>query len=295
MKHITLIAFAILAQTNVLGQAIVGNSYVTITDAVAVYGVGSDGDIDISHNFKIPLGTKFLVTGFDAKNNIKITFWRFSPDISTNSLLRHQNDTSGREVRREIIIKKSVLKKEEARQYVDELEYIGPWANFKEFALPVTTFNGTCKLYYGKKNDFTWGVMTLPIKVRFGNNEDRFFNFEEKLNLGFNFGIRHQIQGRVEQSLNYLIGVGVTSVKTDSISLKNKIKPSSTSSTALSFNIGVLYQYETFQIGLFLGSDFIPEALGKDWRYQGKPWVGIAVGVSLYSRNVTQGGTTENK
>ena len=81
----------------------------------------------------------------------------------------------------------------------------------------MTAFTLGTKIYYGKSNDFTWGVMTLPIKARIGNKKDRFFDFEENLNLGFTAGLKHQITGSHQQWLNYLAGVSVARVRTDSI------------------------------------------------------------------------------
>jgi len=288
MKNAVRILVIMLLQYSSYGQAIVGNSYVTIADAITVYGIKGDGSIDSLHNYKVGIGAKFSVNGFDKNNNIKLIFWKYP----SKPALR--NDSS-RTTTKEIIDTFYTLKKRDARAYNDTLENISAWANFKEFVLPLSIFNSACKLYYGRKYEFNWGVMSLPIKVRFGNQGDKYFDFDEKLNLGFVFGLRNQIPSKIEQSVNYLLGVGITSVKTDSLSLRSGKNPSNPTGTALSVNGGILYQYESFQVGLFLGMDFIPGTVGRDWKNQGKPWLGIAVGVSLFSRNTTQGGTGTNK
>ena len=50
------------------------------------------------------------------------------------------------------------------------------------------------------------------------------------------------------------------------------------------FSLGMLYQYETFQVGVFTGVDVIPGELGRNWKHQGRPWIGFALGVSLFTK-----------
>lgn len=276
MKSILLFAIAnffahsLLSQT----QAITGNSFITTLDNMVAYGVKKDGKVDKTKSFKIPKGTKFNANGFDDDNNVKITFWNYT--VSSKS-------------------PKSSLAAGYSFDYSSGKEYIASWANDKDFIMDLKDFNSGAKLYYGKRNDFTWGVMTLPIKARFGNKKDRFFDVEENLNLGFTFGLRHQIQGKKEQAINYLAGISIARVRTDSISLKNNYPaPQSSIAPALMISGGVLYQYETFQVGLFLGVDNVMGELGRNWKFQGKPWLGFAIGVSLFSRNGNQTGTGSN-
>jgi len=144
------------------------------------------------------------------------------------------------------------------------------------------------------KKDFTWGVMTLPIKARFGNGGKRLFDYEERLNLGFVFGLKKQLKGYNQQALNYLAGFGITSAKTDSSSMKDLSDYDGKTSLALSLHTGVLYQFETFQVGFFVGADFVPGTVGRSWRHQGRPWIGLAIGVSLFSKNSVDGTESGN-
>jgi hypothetical protein len=255
-------------------STITGNSFITTIDNLVVYGVKSDGKVDKTKTFKIPKGTKFNANGFDEDNNVKITFWDYS--VKTKPA-------------------KSSLAIGYSFDYSSGKEYIGSWANEKDFIIDLKVFNLGAKPYYGKRNDFTWGVMTLPIKARLGDKKEKFFDVEENLNLGFTFGLRHQIQSKKEQALNYLVGISIARVRTDSISLKNNFTaPQSSIAPALMISGGILYQYETFQVGIFLGVDNVMGELGRNWKFQGKPWLGFAIGVSLFSRNGTQSGTGSN-
>ena len=265
-KLITLIVL-LVASMNLNAQSIIGKMYNIVPDYVNVYGVDSNNHIIPTAKFRASSNTKFTVTGFDSSHNIKITFWRyhFFTDSSKETMAEKAKKTS------EYYAK--IKSKTELYKFDDISGYIGRWANYKEFAMKPEDFNSSCIPYFGSNNEFTWGVMTLPIKLRPGNSTDRLFSYEEKLNLGFVFGLRHQLQGKVQQSLNYLVGVGIANVRTDSLSQKSGVTPSGTSSAAFSANIGALYAYGNFQLGVFVGTDHIPGTLGRDWKYQGKPWI----------------------
>ena len=283
MKRLLLLFFALAFYVFAYTQAIVGKVYVTIPDVITVYGLDSQGNIDSNARFSVRGRTKFSVNGFDKYNNIKITFWRYFPD----SLRKKMNDPG-------FVYYWDSASKKNHLKYRNDLEYVGTWSNFKQFAISPQIFNQSSKEYYGKKRDFTWGVMTLPIKARLGNKEDAFFDFEQQLNLGFVFGLRKQLKGFSVHSLNYLAGFGITNARTDSISIKNLEFYNGRNNLAFSLHIGTMYQHEEFQVGVFLGADFIPGQLGREWKRQGKPWIGLAIGVALFSKNNPQGGTGSN-
>jgi hypothetical protein len=268
-----------LFPATVHGQAIVGNVYITIADGAEVFSMDANGQKG-GTRFRVPINTKFSISGFDSNNNLIISFWRYkAPDA--------ERKTTGAP---------ALLTRTNVQSYPADTLLIGRWANYKLFIMDLKTFNQSCKSFFGKRNDFNWGVMTLPIKVRFGDGENNYPDFEENLNLGFTFGWRHQFQGKVEHASNVLGGFGIARVRADSISVRSGFEaPSSNTATAVMINAGFLYQHEAFQVGIFLGMDFIPGKLGRYWRHQGAPWIGLAVGVSLFSRNTTQGGTGENK
>ena len=288
-------------------QNMIGKSFVTNVENIKVYPVDS---ITGRYFYYVHRNTKFTVTGIDKNNNLIITFWEYkghnnkidSGKIpSPNVLSKDLKDFSFVEIRNgkipggphvEEYISDEIIYALD--NYLDP-EYIGEWAGNRSFIMPLTSFNQQTQAYFGKSNTFNWGVMTLPVKLRFGNSSERFFNFEEKINLGFSAGIKRQFQNRKDVSINYLGGVGIASAKTDSVSLKQGFYDSKhLSEIAFSFNFGVLYQYETFQIGVFIGKDYFSSVLGRQWRYQGKTWLGFAIGVSLFAKPTATTGTVKN-
>jgi hypothetical protein len=55
-----------------------------------------------------------------------------------------------------------------------------------------------------------------------------------------------------------------------------------------------MFQYNKFQIGLYVGKDFVGENANK-FAYQGKPWLGLAIGVSLFGESKTTAGAQDQK
>ncbi|MDF2188017.1 hypothetical protein [Paraflavitalea sp. CAU 1676] len=264
-------------------QTIVGKIYVTFSDQITVFGLNGEGNLDQGKDYAVKKGTKFSVVGFDSQNNVLITFWRYYRYDAT--------DTKGKT---KLYTKADTFTKQSLAYYPPDSAFIGVWANFKRFAISPRVLNSACKEYFGGKKEFTWGVMTLPIKARLGNGGDNFFDFEERLNLGFVFGRKKQLEGYASRANNWLLGFGITSVKTDSLSLKEVQYYEGKTALALSLHGGYLYQFDAFQVGAFLGVDFVPGKVGRTWKNQGRPWIGLAIGVALFSKT-TDGGTGDNE
>jgi len=159
---------------------------------------------------------------------------------------------------------------------LDSLAFLESWANHWTFYLPASAFSqNKVEFIYTKSNTFTWGFLSLPIKMRFGNSKGP-FDFEQNLQFGITAGDKHQFAKTADESINYLAGVSVVNVP-----LKD-----STSTTAVSLSIGSMFQYGKFQIGLFGGVD-LAGSKAAQFNYQGKPWIGVAIGVSLFGEGQT--------
>ncbi|EDP97118.1 hypothetical protein U8527_02190 [Kordia algicida OT-1] len=292
MKQIILL-FLVLLTSKVFSQEITGKSYMTIVDNIKVTSIDSIKIIDstktinyTTKNYKVPKGVKFSVDEIKGEYAL-ITFWNFSDSELKDSHTRFDGKgTLKMEKVTEILKRKrNRLRNQDIDAKLNlEYKYIGYWANYLQFKMKLTDLNDKTIEYYSASNNFTYGVMTLPIKVRFGNGNERFFNLEENLNLGFTFGYQRQLPSRVKQSINFLGGVGISRVTFNEDTIPNATTEEETAA-ALMLNIGCLYQYETFQVGAFFGTDLIPRSVGKSWAFQGKPWLGIAIGVSLFTND----------
>ena len=170
---------------------------------------------------------------------------------------------------------------DQASKYED-LAFVDSWANGWEFFISAKDFTSYAVLIYPKSDKFTWGFLTLPVKMRFDNSKMGRFNFEQNLNFGLTFGDKHQFVSTSDVSLNTLVGLDVVNVPLNNATATT----SASSTTAVSTSIGVMLQYDKFQMGVFLGTDFAG-AHANQFDYQGKPWLGFAIGVSLFGESQT--------
>lgn len=279
MKKIIFILLIILT-INANAQEITGKSYLTIVNNIEVSEVTS------SQKYLVSKGVKFSIDAIKG-DSILVSFWSFSnPEHNESHTKKDDSGTLKKDTVNAILKRgRNKLRMEDINIKLNlQYKYIGYWSNYLQFRMSLGDLNDKTVEYYGSSNNFTYGVMTLPIKVRFGNGKERYFDFEENLNLGFTFGYQRQIHSRVKQSFNILGGVGISRV---TFNEDDRPDPTSTEETAaaLMLSIGSLYQYETFQVGVFFGTDLIPGSTGNKWDFQGKPWLGIAIGVSLFTNS----------
>jgi hypothetical protein len=163
--------------------------------------------------------------------------------------------------------------------------YINNKANGKHFIMKPNDFNTKVSLYNTSRFDFSWGAATIPLKLRFGNGDSTQFSVAPTINLGLFVGGRYQITSRKKQGINVLLGASGTSVTFKKEDLENQVEePEPDNAFALSIPVGIVYQYENFQVGVFAGWDFIPYELGRRWRHQGEAWLGVGLGIGIFSK-----------
>jgi hypothetical protein len=283
-------------QTNMVGK-----SFVTMVDKVIVFPMNDETGF-----YFVKKNTKFSITNIDKNNDLVITFWPYKqPKLErTDSALQkasydrrpEPNTINAYPTMGPAMRGKGGVNVIDYQQATDPESFIGPWADGLSFLLPLSSLNSMTAEYFGKGMAFTWGAMTLPLKLRFKHKESIYGGYEEKLNLGLNVGLKMQIPGRVQRSLNIVSALGVGNVRTDSISMKPGYYISDRiSASAVSFDIGCLFESDAFQVGIFLGKDYLPGPLSKQWRYQGKTWLGIAIGVSLFNKSKATSESGENQ
>lgn len=194
-----------------------------------------------------------------------------------------------------------IASKSDKFEYRNLGAYIDSRANGKHFLIDLEDLDGKCGPYNGNGNEFTWGAVTIPIKMRFGDGNNRYFSFEPAANLGLFAGYRRQIRGAKVQAINLLFGTSIGSVtlRTEDFFLSSGAERDTTgqytgTALGLSASIGLVYQIESFQIGLFTGSDFLPSKVGTYWRHQGIPWFGVGIGFGLFSKDKSDGSAKNN-
>lgn len=273
-KNQLLIVVLILFSTMVFSQEmdnITGKFYITDVDIVCT-------EYDIVN--RAPLPTKYV-----AKKNTKFTVY----EIINGKLLVKFWDYNTK--------KKNITKDTQIQPNQNlnptEYKYISSETNGNYFLLDLEDYNKKTAEYYGTKHSVIWGFSTLPIKMRF-RQENVPFTYETGFSLGINAGYECQLKSRTNQSIGILLGIGVSTLPVTPETVNNYIDKSTTVG-AFTPSLGLVYSYETFQFGLFSGYDIIPGNLGENWVYRNRPWLGIGLGFTIFQKNKTTSATSQEQ
>ena len=154
-----------------------------------------------------------------------------------------------------------------------------------------------------QKWDATFGILTTPFKIRY-----RKFAFTNNAGLGTAVFIQKKVSAN--WSYGWVPGISLTSVTLDAASTNIHTNSSPTSPTmplgtsttrpAFTPSLSFMLAYKTINFTLGLGCDMIakPTAVATSadpeagWIYNGKPWIGIGFGVSLFGNNSGNSATT---
>lgn len=266
MKHLVLFTALMSAFAMAFGQNIVGKSYVSDVPDTKAYKIDkANVKLVADDNFVyMKTKTKFTVIDLtDGKAIIK--FWNFSGGTPIATV-------------------------DERYDYANATAYADGNCNGRHFLIELDDLDTRCTEYNGSAHSFTWGAVTVPIKIRFGDGDSTYFGFEPTANLGLTAGYRYQIKGRANHALNVLGGTSIGSTSFRKVDFEtayvntDTVTDFSGTGLVLSTILGLVYQYDSFQIGLFTGLDFLPNELGRQWKHQGIPWLGVGIGIGLFSK-----------
>lgn len=261
---------------------LIKKNFITGTDlTVRLYDyINKDTSANTEMNKLIfPANWKFKVVGITKDNELIIKQWRSKKSPNKKNPNKKKDSAAAN------ITKKADMKKIDA-----EIAYTSSKNNDQFFTVPLSEFDTKCDPYFARGLDFTFGVMTIPIKLRSkSEKEGSLFEFEEKFNIGVSAGIKYNFNSRKDRSVSLLLNTSVSNVQIDSLNTKG-FQKESTSSGAFTIATGLVFKQDDFNIGLFLGWDKVPGILGKNWAHYGKPWVGVGIGFSLFSISATPSG-----
>ncbi len=102
------------------------------------------------------------------------------------------------------------------------------------------------------------------------------FDFSKDISVGSTFGVKYTLNQDKQAALDFLMGVGVSSVTLDSFSTCFKtIKPQDL--LAFTPSLGAVIEMGNAQVGIFVWFDFISNVneIKYGWIYQDKPWVSV--------------------
>jgi hypothetical protein len=267
-----------MAQTQALNKW-----YITTVDLTVKSTPLNNNNKDSAVVYRVRPGTKFTVIDI-SNNDYRILFGYYGSKGSPTG-----GSVSSKAGRPHSLrdFNFDTVRSSNLTRYPRDSAFIQKWANFKIFSISAKDLSEKSVIYYTGDVDFTYGALTLPLKIRFGNGGSIYSAYEENLNFGLTFGLKYTIPSTKPQSINLLGLIGATSVNLDSVAIKDPKFYSSkiTSTKAVSVGAGLVYQYSSFQVGLFVGIDHISGELGRQWKHQDRPWLGIGIGVALFNKD----------
>jgi len=125
----------------------------------------------------------------------------------------------------------------------------------------------------------TIGALTFPFKYRPQNGK-----FETTFGIGVTGGVTWNPWRTNEHTFSLLGGISASSARVDQYSTDpaaNVTDPSER--TSVTFSLGIVYQWERLQIGVSAGIDNLLDNEILKWRYQGKPWLTVGIGIGLFA------------
>jgi len=163
---------------------------------------------------------------------------------------------------------------------MDKLNYTDSTRREKRFFLLSTEeFNEKAIPKHSMKPTFSIGSSVIPLRIRVSP-----FDFSSEFSFGTSFGAKFRLSPYQDASLNAVFGLHITSITLDSLDTEGAISSAvPTNQVALTPAIGLILEFSKAQIGFYTGWDLINGTYKDEWIYQGKPWMSLGVGFSLFS------------
>jgi len=158
--------------------------------------------------------------------------------------------------------------------------------NVRFFLLAKNTMTASCSEYvYTSSWTIYFGTITTPFKFRF-----KPFLFTTNLSLGA--AICFQKTFHKDFSWGIIPGLSLSSVTLDSFSTRGTVTTSS-DRPAITPSVHGMLGYRNINLLVGIGWDFINKTstIEESWIYQGKMWMGVGIGISLFAASNTSANT----
>jgi len=254
--------------TNYKGKTFIFDANEQIFECNAV------GVADASKNTQIVnRGSRFVVVHINEQTGdltIQFLVWKLPSKSDTAEYLKAVHNVKTFNIN---------VETEQLESFVKSEKNI-PDKSIRYFLLSHDKMNASVSEYVrGKDWSANFGTFTTPFKFRPTKSA-----WSNSFSLGASVFIQHTVTANF--SWGFVFGFSVSSVTLDSASTSNKVK-TSTDRPSYTPSLGVLAIYKTINITIGTGADYInrPSAVEQSWIYHGKPWIGLGIGVNLFSNN----------
>lgn len=153
----------------------------------------------------------------------------------------------------------------------------------KYFKIPSSVFKNECSIEEPRKS-FIFGLTTLPLKMRFGDNDNKkSFDYEASTSLGLVFGLQIKPYSNRKFTFSLVGGLNLTSIKLDSLTSRGFVN-SESKFAAVTPTCGVMLNFDEFTIAVYSGVDMIGGKAGTNWIYRDRPWFGVGLGYKVFDK-----------
>lgn len=197
-----------------------------------------------------------------------ITFLKWTKNDSRNNNF-YASETS------QVVAGKTIKKESKVYFYISDVDYSDATEKY---------------INESPKFSFVTGAITIPIKIRPSGDEVnadgskvRPFDFTGEVNVGLSIGWRIRLHKNRRAFLIPSAGLNLTSISVDPITVRNDIIKSKTNVSSITPFIGIIGEYDSFQLSLLTGWDRLSGKVGENWVYQGKPWLGVGIGYNIFN------------
>lgn len=125
--------------------------------------------------------------------------------------------------------------------------------------------------YYRRlKNGVDIGALTLPFKLRFNPSQ-----ISPNASIGPYIGYKTALG--YDWHVSFIGTFGLAGISLNDVNSKDVENV-----VGLTYGAGCIFSYKSkFQLGFVTGADFIGGDKGKNWSYENKPWLSLAVGFTF--------------
>lgn len=137
-----------------------------------------------------------------------------------------------------------------------------------------------------RRGRFVVNTSSTLIKIRPGNGKDTdddeviFSELGNDFNVGLTAGWRLTNYSKTG-SVSLVGGFGYSAIKVTPQTTRDFIS-SESSQSAVTFNAGLIFEYNKFQLSIFTGIDVMSGEIGRNWIYRDRPWIGIGFGYEIF-------------
>lgn len=132
---------------------------------------------------------------------------------------------------------------------------------------------------------FSFGALSLPIKLRSSEGE---INFETDFNVNFALATRLAESFINDWDLTWQIGFGFGSTNLTSNNSSIDVGKDQSVQTLTGLT-GLNLRFQSFQVGLYVGVDYINNQSEYNWKYNGNMFVSAGIGINIF------GGESKNE